>query len=411
MTPLLQDCLENRDLSLPCLYNAEGDLLHTYGSLLQAVEKEIETLKGPPCAGSILTLPSTNDTLFLIRALAAFEQGYSVLPAHEKPGPFSSAGLPEPCFLRWTSGSIAAPKLAAIPVSAIRKRIESARLAMPLQSSDCVLWFMPMADHFLVSILLYLSVGASMVLVEQPDRPLSRPLEQVTTLYGLPHPLIEFLHSNEDCDRLPGVRRVFAGGEAIPAYLNQLLQDRFQLACTPFWGLIEVGVPAIGEASASLHPGCVGTTVDGYRIERRERNSLPELEVQGPGLFAGYLERDRFIPRPDGPFPTGDIGTQDENGQWILQGRRRQSFEWNGRPWMAQELEALVLQHPDVIACRLCLNQLPKVRLEYQSSCPLDAASLESHCREITPLSLDGAEFIPVSSIPRTRTAKVDRLS
>ncbi len=414
MNALIRNCLEKHPSSQPCLLDDHGAVLHTYGSLLDAVVEQSRVLARDPVPGSTLMVPAENSPEFIIRALAAFESGYSVLPVAESAtvSPGVMKNLPEPSFLRWTSGSVASPKLAAIPVSAILHRVEAAHSAMPFNSSDSVLWLMPMADHFLVSILLYLYSGASIVLVDEPTRPLDHPLENVTTLYGMPHHLIQFLHHHENSRLLPGVRQVFAGGEAIPLYLNRRLQERFNLYCTPFWGLIEAGVPAMGKPDATSLPGSVGATTPGYLIEARasDAGSLPELHVDGPGLYAGYLENGDFIPRPEGPLATGDAGYQDKAGNWVLTGRLRQSFDWNGRRWLAQELEALALQHSDVIACRLCLSQLPAIRLEFQSSGPLPPSTLEAHCRNLTSHHLDGIQCVPVESIPRTRTSKVDRM-
>lgn len=414
MDDLIGYCLEPHPDDLPCLLDPEGSCLQTYGSLLAEVRQQQQLLEGSYTSGTTLLVPPANSPEFIIQTLAALGSGLSVLPAPDASsgGMRSFQNLPEPSFLRWTSGSVAAPQLASIPVSAILRRVDAAREAMPFDSNDCILWFMPMADHFLVSILLYLASGASMVLIDSPDRQLNRPLHNVTTLYGLPYPLIEFLRRNENPDLLPGLRRVYAGGEAIPAYLNDLSQKRFGIYCTPFWGLIEVGVPALGTPAPTSHPGSVGRTSRGYRIEARTSQalSIAELYVDGPGLYAGYIENNVFVPRPDGPLATGDSGYEDEAGHWVLTGRVRQSFEWKGRRWMAQELEALALRHPDVIACRLLLRHLPEIRLEYQSAQPLGPETLLDHCRARTDLRLDSLQVEPVPTIPRTRTGKVDRL-
>ena len=92
-------------------------------------------------------------------------------------------------FIRFTSGTTSARKGVALSHETIRERIMAANEALRIGPADTVIWCLPMSHHFLVTIVLYLSHGATIVLARHV---LSRPfLEaanrwQGTVLYAAP---------------------------------------------------------------------------------------------------------------------------------------------------------------------------------------------------------------------------------
>src|SRR5690606_28581755 len=96
----------------------------------------------------------------------------------------------EPAFLRFTSGTTSARKGVVVSAGRIAERIEAANRALAVGPGDRVLWLLPMAHHFLVSILLYLRAGATILL---PASSLARPVlelaarEGATLLYASPY--------------------------------------------------------------------------------------------------------------------------------------------------------------------------------------------------------------------------------
>lgn len=435
MPSFLQSLLPSPTES-PCLLDAAGQCLHTYASLTQAITERSTSLQnaGPP--SGILAIPRENSPEFIINALAGLEAGFSILPSATNstataylswdtqadlfPVSSDSHGLPGPCFLRWTSGSVSDPKLAAISLDAIEARIKRAATATGLTASDRILWFMPMADHFLVSILLYLHVGASIVLL--PSTSLSPAhsdgLQTVSTLYGLPFHLSQFLSTLPDHRWLPSLKQIFCGGEAIPFSLYHRYHEATGLWISPFWGVIEAGIPTLGQAAAPVHPGKVGPSCDGFTITpahpgASETHPQP-LYVASPGLFSGYLTSAGFEQREDLPtgWPSGDCGFLQNDGEWVLSGRTHQAFSWNGRSWTPQEVEALLLRHPAIEACRLHYGSLPAVEVDYAAisgTLPPKPSEMQVFCSSNSTHDLSGLQFHPVATLPRHPSGKVNR--
>ena len=69
-----------------------------------------------------------------------------------------------PAYLRFTSGTTSERKGVVIGHPAILARLEAANEGLGIGPDDRVLWLLPMAHHFVVSILLYLSRGATLLL-------------------------------------------------------------------------------------------------------------------------------------------------------------------------------------------------------------------------------------------------------
>src|SRR2546423_6043996 len=67
-------------------------------------------------------------------------------------------------FIRFTSGTTSARKGVVLCHETIRDRIAAANQGMEISSGDTVMWCLPMSHHFLVTIVLYLSQGATIVL-------------------------------------------------------------------------------------------------------------------------------------------------------------------------------------------------------------------------------------------------------
>jgi acyl-CoA synthetase (AMP-forming)/AMP-acid ligase II len=112
------------------------------------------------------------------------------------------------------------------------------------------------------------------------------------------------------------------------------------------WGLTEFPVAssetprdaAVGTSSGTLAEGVRARVVDG------------ELRLRGPQCFLGYvdpsLDEDAFD--EDGWLRTGDLGSIDDGGRVHVSGRLKDVIIRNAENISAQEVEEVLLRHPDV---------------------------------------------------------------
>jgi len=90
-----------------------------------------------------------------------------------------------------------------------------------------------------------------------------------------------------------------------------------------------------------------GVVLDGWGPD-----SVGEIEVRGPNLFLGYLNRPDATDAAfrDGWFRTGDVGSRTEDGQLRIVGRRATDLiKSGGYKIGAGEIENVLAEHPGVV--------------------------------------------------------------
>ncbi|KAH7009732.1 hypothetical protein EDB80DRAFT_868264 [Ilyonectria destructans] len=76
-----------------------------------------------------------------------------------------------------------------------------------------------------------------------------------------------------------------------------------------------------------------------------------ELWLKGPNIFLGYLNNPAGTKNAlteDGYFRTGDVGHQDENGDFYITDRIKELIKYKGFQVAPAELEGLLLSHHDI---------------------------------------------------------------
>jgi long-chain acyl-CoA synthetase len=288
-----------------------------------------------------------------------------------------------------------------------------------------------MAHHFVVSILLYLRFGATILL---PASALARPVlelgarERATLLYASPFHH-QMLAKDASGTGLPALRLAISTAEGLRADVARRFLARFGRPLCQALGIIEVGLPVLNRAEAETKPTALGRPLPAYDVWLRDDDGKPlhgpgapersgELCIRGPGLFDAYLAPwtpSAGLLEPDG-FRTGDQAFFDADGTLHLAGRRKTRISLAGLKFFCEEVEAVLLRHPGVRECRVlarpheALGEVPVAEIV-----PVDPerapapAELSAHCRaELPPYKVPRA-FRPVAALPRTVTGKLRR--
>jgi fatty acid CoA ligase FadD36 len=125
--------------------------------------------------------------------------------------------------------------------------------------------------------------------------------------------------------------------------------------------MTETLITVSGRAGERQRPGSVGTPLSGVETRlvgddamavRSDGESPGELQVRGPVLFRGYLNRPDATAQAftsDGWFRTGDIATVDAQGRHRIIGRASTDLIKSGGYRIgAGEVENALLAHPAV---------------------------------------------------------------
>jgi long-chain acyl-CoA synthetase len=336
-------------------------------------------------------------------------------------GPGASA------FLRLSSGTTGAAKGVLISHASLRERVIAANRGLRLGTDDRVLWLLPMAYHFAVSILNYLHHGAAIVfgnaLRATGTATIARD-NAVTFAYGSPWHIRRLAELPVGHDLPASLMRVVSTTTALDATAAAEFRARHGRGVQQGLGIIEVGLPFLSPGVDGERPGDLGAPLPDYRVELLDEHGnatdgAGELAIAGPGLFDAYLTPwrpcDTVLHR--GFFRTGDRAERTPEGGFRLLGRLKDVINVGGVKVFPLEVESVLDAHPWVVASRV--RSAPEMRLGEQVHADVqlktghDAAAvhdeLAAWCAErLAPLKRPAA-YTVVERLAMTASGKVIR--
>jgi long-chain acyl-CoA synthetase len=338
-----------------------------------------------------------------------------------------------PAYLRFTSGTTSARKGVILGHATILARLAAANRALRIGPEDRVMWLLPMAHHFVVSILLYLGEGATVLL---PSGSLARTIlafaarERPTVFYASPYHY-RLLGKDSSEIGLGSVRLAISTADGLHPSVAETFSARFGLPIAQALGIIEVGLPVANLVSSAAKPGALGRPLPDFDVWLRGEDGRPvvgptspertgEICIRGPGMLDAYL--DPWLPaarilEPDG-FRTGDQGWFDADGDLTLAGRRASRISMAGMKFFGEEIEAVLALHPGVRESRVFarehphLGEIPVAEIvAVDPAAPPSRQDLVAHCRAALAGYKIPREFRVVDALPRTATGKLARAS
>ena len=334
-----------------------------------------------------------------------------------RPMPEGYAEL-RPAFIRFSSGTTGASKGVVLSHETILDRTDAANEGLGISAGDVVGWVLSMSFHFVVTILLFLRKGATIVLCGDPlPQALVAALRKhpLTVLYASP---IHYRLLSETAglgpDAFRALRLAVSTAIQLPEAIARRFFERFGRPLTEAYGIIEVGLPFIHEPAAGAYDGRLGRPLPTYEI----RLADGEVQIRGPGLFDAYFSpwQTRADIAPDGWFRTGDLGELLPNGELRLLGRCKAVINFSGMKIFPQEVEAVLERFPGVAEALVYgephpeFGQLPQAKLVLRVGFgPLNERALRAFCRtHLAPHKIPKA-FDVVAALPKTASGKIRR--
>lgn len=337
---------------------------------------------------------------------------------HASPPRFEEAAFAalNAAFIRFSSGTTGESKGVVISHESLRDRVAAANRGLQIDSQDRVVWILPMAHHFAVSIMLYLRQGATTLL---PGSHLAGEVLTMarehggTVLYGAPfhHALLAAESSGEPW---PTLRLAVSTASALTESTAQTFRTRYGVPLTQGLGIIEVGMSCLNLDAAAEKPTAMGRPLPDFEIDIRQG----EIWIRGPGMLDAYLHpwRTREAILQDRWFQTGDLGHFDAAGELYLDGRSRSVINVAGMKCFPEEVEAVLREHPDVRAARVHGRAHARVgAVPVAEIIPSDPAALPAipalvaHCRAALSAYKIPLDFQFVTEIPLTPSGKIRR--
>jgi malonyl-CoA/methylmalonyl-CoA synthetase len=234
-----------------------------------------------------------------------------------------------------------------------------------------------------------------------------------TLFFGVPTVYVRLLDIPEDQAREIGkFMRLFVSGSApLSPQVFEEFRRRFGHAILERYGmsenLMDISNPYLGER----RPGTVGLPLPGVSVKLVEG----EIYLKGPNVFAGYWRREDATRAAfaDGWFRTGDLAEVSSDGYYTLRGRKSDLIISGGFNIYPREIEEF-LQEQEEIAEAAVVPVEDAVRGEVPVAyvvlrAPIEAAELESRCREKLASFKVPRAFRVVDALPRNAMGKVQK--
>jgi len=286
------------------------------------------------------------------RALPPDARALPLHPARAHPAGFAEVNA---AFLRFTSGTTGTSKGVVLSHETIFDRIHAANDVLAIGPEDRVVWLLSMAYHFAVSIVAYLSFGATILLPRDHfGGTLIRTVNERrgTLIYGSPMHY-ELMAHDRGGQMLEGLRLAISTTTALRDETVNAFHARFGLPLAQAFGIIEIGLPFINMDKPLEKRGSVGRLLPAYELQLEDvglGDKLRAVKLRGKGFFDAYYQpwRTRREVMADGWFATGDLGWLDEEGYLTLSGRSKEVISVAGMKFFPQEVEEVLDAHPAV---------------------------------------------------------------
>jgi long-chain acyl-CoA synthetase len=332
----------------------------------------------------------------------------------------------DPAFIRFSSGTTGRSKGVVLSHGKLRERIEAANAALGIGPGDRVLWMLPMAHHFAVSIILYLYHGACTVIGEShlAEEVLTTAHQShATVVYAAPFHYALLAADGSGLD-WPHLRLAVSTAAALPVHIAIKFAARYGKNIAQGLGIIEVGLPLLNTGSAGEAPDAVGRPLPAYDVELRDEEGRPvasgkigELWIKGPGMFDAYLSPWQTVEElcVDGWFATGDLAETDAAGRIYIRGRRHGVINVSGMKVFPEEVEEIIRQHPQVSACRVyginhpVVGTIPIAEILPHEDLKPSVTELTKWCRSRLSAYKVPARFQLVRQIETTASGKIRR--
>jgi long-chain acyl-CoA synthetase len=321
----------------------------------------------------------------------------------------------DPAYIRFTSGTTGLRKGILLGHQTIRHRIDAANALLQINSADRIWFALPMADHFVASLLLYLSRGATVLTASTTaNRRQIAQSYRPTIIYGSPDFYQDLIGS--DIGALDSVRLAISTTAPLPVQVAEGFAERFSRNLNPALGIIEVGLLTLNTRADKV--GSVGLAMPAYAVtlvgkggQPIETEEIGELYINGPGLLDAYLAPWRPVRRllKQYGYPTGDFARIDKDGYIFLAGRGKNRLQINGIQFFCEEVETILNTLPGIEESRVFFDSTSQTLSAEVVGSPGPTERLSELLLQKIDSRKIPRRFHIVENLPRTPSGKLRR--
>jgi acyl-CoA synthetase (AMP-forming)/AMP-acid ligase II len=353
----------------------------------------------------------------------------------------SDQGLPLPplvpndlAVIAYSSGTTGVPKGVMLSHRNLVSNLVQFRHQdpVPITEVDIFLNHLPFFHIYGMNVLMAeaISVGATQVIMSRFDPEELVTLiarHRATLLFTVPPVVLALVHLPRLADReLSSLRYVNTGAAPLPPEVAREFRSLTGVSVKQGYGLTETSPTTNADFYAhaeleSVGPPVADTEEQVVDPEDPEKVLQPgevgELWVRGPQIMQGYWRDPELTQQvlTDGWFHTGDLARMDERGYVFIVGRTKEMIKYKGYTVAPNELEALLLEHPDVKDCAVVgmanreAGEIPKAFVVLKPGAAADGDALMDFLRNKVAGYKRVRQVEVVNAIPRSPSGKILR--
>lgn len=336
--------------------------------------------------------------------------------------------------LPYSSGTTGAPKGVMLTHFNMTSNIRQTLGTGLIDGFSVLVNFLPFFHIYGMGVLMIpaLAVGATQVVLPgfDPKRFLEVIQEyRATNLFMVPPAMLALANAGAAAD-LSSVRFIMCGAAPLPIDVATRVENAYEVQVVQGYGMTEASPVTHITLLGRNKPGTVGPPVADTRqkvVDLVSGEELPigevgELLVSGPQVMQGYFEKpdataETIVEDPTGRWlRTGDIVTVDEDGYVTIADRAKEMIKYKGYQIAPAELEALIIEHPDVADAAVIPKdtgtvdgEVPKAFVVIREGAELTGEAVMEHVAgKVAPYKkVREVEF--VDAIPKNPSGKILR--
>ncbi|KAL3787546.1 hypothetical protein ACHAW5_002444 [Stephanodiscus triporus] len=360
-------------------------------------------------------------------------------------GGHSSGELPEVpidrrAMIVYTSGTTSKPKGVVTTHAQIAAQIESLVEAWEWRADDRIPLFLPLHHiHGIINVAgCALWTGATiepfagfdqMAVLERVCADAYTLFMAVPTIYVRLVRAIEASAPNERSAIVGGFGRMrlnVSGSAALPASVHGRWTALVGQELLERYGMTEIGMAISNPVRGERRPGAVGRALPGVEVRLVAEDGVVvavegesgEIHVRGPTVFAGYWNRPAATAESfggDGWFRTGDLAIVEDGYYRILGRMSVDIIKTGGYKISALEVEAALLEHPDVAECAVIglpddeWGEAVSAAVVTEDSAELELPALREWCKTRLSAYKVPRRLAVVRELPRNAMGKITK--
>ena len=343
--------------------------------------------------------------------------------------PAPGAGPNDLAYVLYTSGSTGRPKGVMIEHQGIVNMMISQTRDLDITKTDRILQFASFSfDASVYEIFMAMFSGTGLFVVKEEHQRDTELLEDYMNYHGITVatlPPVVLMHMN--IERLTTTRILISAGEAFKPEILKNPGISYINAYGPTEASVCIAAHKVERKTVTVPVGKPVANMKIYILDS-DRNLCPigiwgEITVAGPGLARGYLNRDALTRETFKKNPystseadkrlyfTGDIGRYLWDGNIEYLGRKDTQVKIRGHRIELGEIENTLYECPGIKDAAVTAEDGDTELVAYlvPGKRGIELKGVRKHLAKILPHYMIPNKFKALTSLPMTRSGKVDR--